>query len=53
MFRPNFVLVRKTLLSVPETGTSSHLRMYDATILSKFSDTQVLDRSATVRYHEG
>ena len=27
-FRPNLLLVRKMLLKVPETGISSHSRMY-------------------------
>ena len=27
-FRPNLLLVRKMLLKVPETGISSHFRMY-------------------------
>ena len=33
MLRPNLLLVRYTLLSVPETGISSHLRIYRTNII--------------------
>ena len=46
---PNLLFGRKTLLKVPEIGTSSHLRMYLKTKLSKFSITHVFGILATVK----
>ena len=52
MFRPNLVLVRKILLRVPQIGISCHLQIYDATVLSRFFDTHVFVRSASVKCQE-
>ena len=52
ILRPNLLRSRKTLLSVPDIGISSHLRMNPFTIESIFSIIQVLDISATVKCQE-
>ena len=52
MLRPHLLLGRKTLLNVPDMGRCSHERKYLLTKLSKFSDTHVFVRSATVRCHD-
>ena len=52
MFNQNLVLVGKTFLRVPRTGISSHLRIKEATIFSRFSDTHVFERSTTVECQE-
>ena len=52
MLRPNLLLARYTLLKVPNTGISSHLRMYLFTTESMFSVTQVFDKDATVKCQE-
>ena len=52
MLRPHLLLGRKTLLNVPDMGRSSHERKYLLTRLSRFSDTHVFVRSATVRCHD-
>ena len=50
--RLNLLVVRYTLLKVPEIGTSSHLRIYWLTIESRFSKIQVLGSGATVKCQE-
>ena len=53
MLRPNLLLARYTLrFKVPETGISSHFRMYLLTTESMFSATQVFDKDATVNCQE-
>ena len=50
--RPNLLVVRYTLLNVPGTGNSNHLRIYWLSIECMFSEIQVLGNGATVKYHE-
>ena len=52
LLRPNLLQSRKTLLSVPDIGISSHLQINPLTIESIFSIIQVLDISATVKCQE-
>ena len=48
ILRPNLLRVKYTLLNVPVIGISNHLRMCWFTIGSRFSEIQVLERSAIV-----
>ncbi len=52
IFSPNLLLVRKTLLKVPDTGISSHFRTNLLTTESMFSETHVFDKVATVKCQE-
>ena len=52
IFKPNFVLERKMVLRVAQTGSSSHWRIYFETLLSRCSQTQVLEIFATVKCHD-
>jgi len=52
IFKQNFVLDKKILLRVALTGSSSHWRIYFETVLSRFSQTHVLEIFATVKFHE-
>ena len=48
MLKPNFALEGEMLLRVALIGGSSHWRIYPDTMLSRFSQTNGLERSATV-----
>ena len=52
MLKPNMLYGRTTLLRVAETESSSLFRRYLATLLSKYLQTQVLGRFATVKCQE-
>ena len=47
IFKPNLVLERNTVLRVALAGRSQHWRIYVETILSRFSQIQVLEIFAT------
>ena len=49
---PNWFLERIMLLKVAVIGRSSHWRRYLDTRLSRFSTTNVFERSATVRFQD-
>ena len=52
MFSLILLLVWYTVLKVPDTGISSHLRIYLFTAESMFSEIQVFDKAATVKCQE-
>ena len=49
ILRPNLLRSRKTLLSIPDIRISTHFRIQSFTRESRFSVTQVLDISTTVK----